>query len=643
MSASQVTAQSFVEQKFILDMANLLTPCPDTDDQYCSPLQRSTAFAYDAVMMVANAIVAAKGKCVNVSPGVYGNATLGGAMMSALRNVSFSGASGPISFASGSNDRLTSNVRHRLKTIGYSLSKYIVLSASFFFFSSPPHIIFTSLLYACVKCLFSSLAQALPIYNIQQIQFLSTYVAKITQDGAVDFTGGTPILWQGQAIAGGVAPTFQTYYVGLIAQTPNALLNLRLALKYINRFDGTLGAGSGDALLAPSDMIFTQPLPYVASPELQNVQSLFSRVSLGQQSNMTSPVIAIVGGVSSTFSGTLGQLAASLALPVIDGIAQSSILSDASKYPFWVRTQSSTATIGISICSFLSTMGWRALSIIYEPVPYGIGGAQDVTNSAISAGMLVRTSTPYDGLNITNARAIMSTLLQLFGPKQVVVMFVNTGPCQSDILQAGAELGMVSPNVVYVFTQSLKGGFANEAVVAAAKYSILMTQTSDKTLPEYSKFAARYDAEFGTPSEPSTAYFPFLYDAVYLLAEAIRQMKSAGKPASAIPNSRLELMAAIRSARVQGATGPVFHPSVGPVQNDRLGNPRPYYYFYSGNGNNSQSDVTFGYANANFTVDVNSFLLPLVFPTALFSSTTTNDIPGAWNHILICTFIPEMA
>ena len=114
MSASQVTAQSFVEQKFILDMANSLTPCPDADDQFCAPLLRSAAFAYDAVMMVANAIVAAKAKCVDVSPGVYGNATLGGAMMSALRSVSFNGASGPISFATGSNDRLTSNVRLQL-------------------------------------------------------------------------------------------------------------------------------------------------------------------------------------------------------------------------------------------------------------------------------------------------------------------------------------------------------------------------------------------------------------------------------------------------------------------------------------------------------------------------------------------------
>ena len=87
-------ASSFIEQKFLVDFGLYLTPCLDSNPQFCSPILTSAAFAFDAVQMVANAIVGAKANCVDLSPGVLNNATLGGAMMRALRNVSFNGASG---------------------------------------------------------------------------------------------------------------------------------------------------------------------------------------------------------------------------------------------------------------------------------------------------------------------------------------------------------------------------------------------------------------------------------------------------------------------------------------------------------------------------------------------------------------------
>ena len=120
----------------------------------------------------------------------------------------------------------------------------------------------------------------------------------------------------------------------------------------------------------------------------------------------------------------------------------------------------------------------------------------------------------------------------------------------------------------------------------------------------------------------------FADDAVYLVAEGIRSLKASGVSAAQIPFQPTKLMESIRNAKVNGATGLIYYPSTGAYQNDRLGNPKPWFYCYSasGLGNGGGPTTTFGIAKANFSITPSDFSQPILFPTA--SGTTTTNVPA---------------
>ena len=113
------------------------------------------------------------------------------------------------------------------------------------------------------------------------------------------------------------------------------------------------------------------------------------------------------------------------------------------------------------------------------------------------------------------------------------------------------------------------------------------------------------------------------------MAEGIRSLKASGVTPAQVPYQSTQLMAALRSAKINGASGPISYPpaSNAASQNDRLGNPKPWYYKWTTNGFGNDTQ-TLGFAIANFSFGPSNFMVPIMFPTDTSHTATTSKVPA---------------
>jgi hypothetical protein len=583
-----VGASDFVQQNFALNFANRLSPCPDSDASFCTPIQRSPVFAFDAMNSIVGAIVSMKSKCINLAPGVSNNAILGTGMMQELRNISFVGVSGPLSFVASTNDRLTSS--------------------------------------------------ALPIYNVNAINFLSNLVAyssnvvTVTSSsafGVMLLGGSSPILWPGSAAAGGAGPTFRTYYVGMITQANEDIDLVNLALHFINTIDtDLLGVGSGDAIVMAQNCTMV-----TAGPSTAETTSNYARVSVAAQS-LPSPLVAIFGGMSTAGALDVSQFTARDRLPFIDAYVQGSIVSDKVAFPYFIRSRQSSASKTSALLSTFQNYGWRSYVLIHGVDAFGIAGMNDCLQLSAAYGITISQKIAFDpsSKTVTNqtiyeaSQILQQVRANSTGPI-LVMMWVQRVQAQM-LMNAAHTLGMSSPNVLWAATLEWYSSSQTKQATLAARRSFVTIDSLVTDSPGFTRFRSRVIGAINSyldvtalANKPGwgfadsisnyaadSAYFN---DAAYLLAAAIGNLKRSQAIApSQIPFRRDLLMSSLRSTILTNmATGDLYYPTTGPFQNDRQGNPRSFAIAQY----NNQTVRLLGYCNATFFMNLSAFFAPFLF------------------------------
>lgn len=194
----------------------------------------------------------------------------------------------------------------------------------------------------------------------------------------------------------------------------------------------------------------------------------------------------------------------------------------------------------------------KTVAIIDDRTQYGQGLADEFEKAVKAEGLKVLAH-EFTSDKATDFNAILT---KIRATKPDVIMYggmdATAGPMAKQIRQLGIKAPLLGGD----------GTCSPEFIKLAAKAaSILKCSMAGEAVERLSKgeaFKARYQAKFGSPVQ---LYSPYSYDAVYILAEAL---KRAGKP------ERAAVVEALPKVRYAGVTGDIAFDEKGDIQSGAI-------------------------------------------------------------------------
>lgn len=208
---------------------------------------------------------------------------------------------------------------------------------------------------------------------------------------------------------------------------------------------------------------------------------------------------------------------------------------------------------GAVLASYAATeMKAKRVAIVDDRTPYGQGLADVFERIAKEKGLDV-VDREFTTNKATDFNAILT---KIRGTKPDLVMFGGMDSTAGPIARQMRELGMNSP------LMAGDGSCSPEFIKIAGDAASLMTCSSAgesiNKMVKGEDFMRRYKEKFGTEVQ---LYSPYSYDAVYVIADAL---KRAGKP------DRLALVAAMQQTKLEGLSGHIEFDEHGDLKNGAI-------------------------------------------------------------------------
>jgi branched-chain amino acid transport system substrate-binding protein len=232
-------------------------------------------------------------------------------------------------------------------------------------------------------------------------------------------------------------------------------------------------------------------------------------------------VTAIVGPYSSSEALAVAALTERSKVVNVNYSASTPTITAGKKFVF--RTSPLTTDLSRGLVDVAQALGAKNAAFLYDSGGFGLGAKAPVEDAAKAKGLALTASVQYT-VSATDVSAEVTKAAQ--GKPDVVIIAGSAGADQGLVAKAMVEQGL---NVPYI---GLSPIVTPDAVkIAGAAYTSLpgvyTLQCADVTKPAYTKVLAAYNAKYDKLENASEQPLQ-AYDAVYMLADALKKTSGAG-------------------------------------------------------------------------------------------------------------------
>ena len=158
-------------------------------------------------------------------------------------------------------------------------------------------------------------------------------------------------------------------------------------------------------------------------------------------------VQVVVGAGCSSASEVAARVAGIENVPIISPSAASPILSNGAALPYFLRTPPSDAIKSVGMVDVLKNLlDYNAVALVFTTDSYGTGGARTITEAASASGISIRATVSFALGTVSFERAI-ETLVQ--SSARVIVMYCQTAEAYRFVLSA-TQAGLGGPGYLWV-------------------------------------------------------------------------------------------------------------------------------------------------------------------------------------------------
>jgi len=202
-------------------------------------------------------------------------------------------------------------------------------------------------------------------------------------------------------------------------------------------------------------------------------------------------------------------------------------LIDPRKYPYTFRTVFNNEMMAMEMVSYaVKVRGWRRLAILHDKTALGVGGGGDLQRFVREAGLTPPIIESYN----TGDTDLTAQIVRMREAKVEAILSWALGVDTAHALKAMQKLGYKVPYVGYSggllkTTRDLAGDALGDAL-GTAPGRFAWADDPSQVDPLVGAFIEARDNKFGADDKISLAGVAAHYDAMMLLAEAMKRAKS---------------------------------------------------------------------------------------------------------------------
>ena len=256
-------------------------------------------------------------------------------------------------------------------------------------------------------------------------------------------------------------------------------------------------------------------------------------------------------------------------LPLITGGSTAASLDSVDVFPGLFRTSYSDGTVVPSLARVVSALSLDSAAVVGSTDPFGWDGVVAANRTLRALGIDVRAVEAFDSSDAngrlrgdncadrSNYEYVRNVIRPALFSGARALFISGTGPSTQCVLSALAREApprfavVLSTEVIHP-SSSAADGFFDDVVAGAEGYMSYLGAPYTLT-SEYATFARRFDEQFGHSPD---SWAPHAYDAVLLLAEALRVCADESAPNALEPGSDC-LVRALREVKMFGVTGKI--------------------------------------------------------------------------------------